>query len=109
MINGAVPRGTHPGNDLVNWQADLAAREADAASGTAYFDRLRADHIASLNGRVQAAGLAHIDRLAVDGGALTGPHERRQPSLWQALGAFGLAALILAALYGAFLLAWAGE
>lgn len=109
MAETAVPRGTHPGVEPVNWQADLAAREADAAGGDAYFDRLRADRIASLNRRSLAAGLAHIDRLAVDGGPLTGSRERHHPSLWQAIGAFALAGLILATLYGAFVLAWAGE
>lgn len=108
-----VPRGTHP--EGVDWAADLAAREGDAAGDGDYFASLRAARAASMDRRAYAAGFAHIDRLAISGGTVTaGPRgalseEPRGPSLWQAAGAFALAGLILAVLYGAFVLAWAAE
>lgn len=106
MIN-PVPRGTHPVAE--DWVSDLAAREGDASGEGDYFAHLRAARTASLDRRAHAAGFAHIDRLAVDGGALTATRAPRHPSFWQAIGAFALAGLILAVMYGAFLIAWAAE
>lgn len=107
-MSNPVPQGTHPvAND--DWVVDLAAREGDAAGESDYSAHLKAERATSLDRRAHAAGFAHIDRLAVDGGAFCATRSPQHPTLWQAIGAFALAGLILAGVYGAFLIAWATE
>lgn len=74
-MTNSVPRGTaeiirYP---LKGWPAELDGIEAEQSGDDPWVDPRPED----LRRREIAAGLAHIDRLAIDGSALVAPRRRR--------------------------------
>lgn len=84
-----IPRGTA----VPLWPALLAEHEAEQSG---------MEHYAQERRRVLAAGYAHIDRLAVDGGPVTEPKRTRRRLALNTVGLIGIAicALGVVALFG---------
>lgn len=77
-MSNPVPRGTHPVAE--DWPAILLAQEAEQV-GEEW--AVAPVVLAGLRGREMAAGFAHFDRLAVDGGPVVEmPRRRRVLTEW---------------------------